>query len=201
MKMYFSLFLFHCLFPLEYAFTYSVLEYAFTYSVLEYAFTYSVFWYIEKSNSNRKHLLELSKVHQKNISSERALNFEESKRFSKTNSIRFWLWPVCNITENSCCLRLFVDFIQTQKRYPISLTEISIRSWGVLVISRQNISFELNPLRSFFLRNISCLSQWLNVYFECRNLLFCPYLLMIHFQLQQRHYPCWLCHYLDNFVR
>ena len=177
-----SLFLFHCLFPLE------------------YAFTYSVFWHSEKSNFNRKYLLELSKVHQKNISSERALNFEESKRFYKTNS-RFWLWPVCNITENSCCLRLFVDFIQTQKRYPISLNKISIRSWKVLVISRQNFSCELNRLRSFFLRNISCLSQWLNVYFECRDLLFCTNLLLIHFQLQQRQYPCWLCHYLDNFVR
>ena len=37
-----------------------------------------------------------------------------------------WLWLVYKFTENYCRLRLFSEFIQTQKRYPTSLDKISI---------------------------------------------------------------------------
>ena len=37
-----------------------------------------------------------------------------------------WLWLVYKLTENYCRLRLFSEFIQTQKRYPTSLDKISI---------------------------------------------------------------------------
>ena len=51
-----------------------------------------------------------------------------NKHFRKTMSepIRVWLWFVYKITENDCCLRLFPEFIQTQKRYSNSFDKITI---------------------------------------------------------------------------
>ena len=71
-----------------------------------------------------KYLLELIKkrlkVQEKNMSCACALNFDQWKKFPKNHkSIRVSLWLVYNFTENNFCLRLFSEFIQTQKRYPI----------------------------------------------------------------------------------
>ena len=44
----------------------------------------------------------------------------------KYKPIRVWLWIVYRIIENNCCLRLFMKFIETQKRYPTSFDKISI---------------------------------------------------------------------------
>ena len=65
MKIYFYLFLFHRLFPLEYIFTYAV----------------------GNQISDRKYLLELikrrPKVHKKDVPWERGLNFDQYKTISK----------------------------------------------------------------------------------------------------------------------
>ena len=60
---------------------------------------------------NKKYLLEFikrrSKVHQKNMSREGALRFDQSKIFSENyKPIRIWLWIVYKITENNCLLEL-----------------------------------------------------------------------------------------------
>ena len=88
-------------------------------------------WYGQKKTPNSKYLLELikrrSKVQEKNISCERALNFDQWKTFSENyKPMRVWLWLVYKFTENYCRLRLFSEFIQTQKRYPTSLDKIRI---------------------------------------------------------------------------
>ena len=52
-------------------------------------------------------------------SCERALNFDQWKTFSENHKpMRVWLCLVYKFTENYCRLRLFSEFIQTQKRYP-----------------------------------------------------------------------------------
>ena len=86
-----------------------------------------------------------SKVQENNMSCERALNFDQWKTFSKNyKPMRVWLWLVYKFTENYCRLRLFSEFIQTQKRYPTSLGKIRILTWKLLVISRYDFSCELN---------------------------------------------------------
>ena len=48
----------------------------------------------------------ISKVHEKNMSRERTLTFENYK------PIRVWLWFVYKITENNSRSQFFVNFIQ-----------------------------------------------------------------------------------------
>ena len=68
-------------------------------------------------------------VNQKKIKSSRKeyvlwtwLNFDQWQTFSENSKpMRVWLWFVYKFTENYCRLRLFSEFIQTQKRYPTSL--------------------------------------------------------------------------------
>ena len=66
-----------------------------------------------------------SKVEEKNMSYECALNFDQRKTFSGNyKPMRLWLWLVYKITENYYRSRLFSEFIQTQKRYTTSLDNI-----------------------------------------------------------------------------
>ena len=61
------------------------------------------------------------------MSCKRALNFDQLKTFSESyKPMRVWLLFVFKFTDNYCCLRLFCEPIQTQKRYPTSLDKISI---------------------------------------------------------------------------
>ena len=86
-----------------------------------------------------------SKVQENNTSCERALIFYQWKTFSeKCKPMKVWFWLVYKFTENYCCLWLFSEFIQTQKRYPTSLDKISILTWRLLVISSEHFSCELN---------------------------------------------------------
>ena len=69
-------------------------------------------------------------VQEKNMSCERALNFDQWNTFSENyQPMRVWLWLVYKFTENYCHLRLFSEFIQTQKRYPTSLDKIHNLTW------------------------------------------------------------------------
>ena len=85
------------------------------------------------------YLLELfkrrSKVQERNMSCERVLNFEPWKTFPKNVSQWEFLWLVYNFIENYCRLRIFTEFIQTQKRYPTSLNKIRILTWKLIFIS------------------------------------------------------------------
>ena len=98
-------------------------------------------WFSEKKTPNNKYLLvvfkRISKVQEKNMSCERALNFDQWKTFSENyKPMRVWLWLVYKFTKNYCCSRLFSEFIQTKKRYPTSLDKMRILTWEQLVISR-----------------------------------------------------------------
>ena len=90
---------------------------------------------------NKLQLLNLlikrrSKVQEKNMSCERALNFDQWKTFSENyKPMRVWLWLVYKFTENCQIYRLFSEFIQTKKRYPISLDKIRILTRKLLVTS------------------------------------------------------------------
>ena len=77
------------------------------------------------------YILELikrrSKVQEENISYKQALFFDQWKIFSENYKlIRVWLLFVDKFNENYCCLRLFSEFIQAQKRYPTSFDKIGI---------------------------------------------------------------------------
>ena len=77
-----------------------------------------------------------SKIQEKNMSCERALNFDQWKILSESyKPMRVWLWLVYKFTKNLCRLRLFSEFIQTQKRYPTFLDKIRILTWKLLVLS------------------------------------------------------------------
>ena len=53
------------------------------------------------------------------------LKFSPMKTFSENcNPLRVWLWLVYNFTENYCRLRLFSEFIHTQKSHPTSIDKI-----------------------------------------------------------------------------
>ena len=114
------LFLFHGFFLMKFVFTYNI------------SF---VWWEI--------FLLELqiyckrrSKVQEKNMSCQRALNFGQWKMLSENyKPMRVWLWLVYKFIENYCRLRLFSEFIQTQNRYPTSFDKIRILTWKILVLS------------------------------------------------------------------
>ena len=111
-------------------------------------------WFSEKS-SLKKYLPELikrgSKVHEKNMSRERA----------DKKPIRVWLWIVYKIAENNCRFLLFTNFIQTQKRHPTSLDKTSILTGRLLFTSSQNFSCERNSSGTHSLWNILFLSLWL----------------------------------------
>ena len=54
-------------------------------------------------------------------------NFDQWKLVSENyKPIKVWLWFVYKITENNCRSRLITKFIQTQKRCPTFLDEMSI---------------------------------------------------------------------------
>ena len=77
-----------------------------------------------------------SKVHENNMSCERALNFDQWKTFSENyKPMRVWFWLVYKFTENCQIYRLFSEFIQTKKRYPTSLDKIHILTRKQLLIS------------------------------------------------------------------
>ena len=70
------------------------------------------------------------------MSCERGLNFDQCKKcFENYKPMRVWLWLLYKFHENYGRLRLFSEFIQTQKRYPTSLDKIRILNWKLLVIS------------------------------------------------------------------
>ena len=95
------LFLFHDWFPLEFAFTYNI------------SLVCKMWWEINIYTRVDK---KRSKVQEKNMSQERALNFDQWKTFSENyKPMRVWLWLVYKFTENYCRLRLFSEFIQTRK--------------------------------------------------------------------------------------
>ena len=67
----------------------------------------------------------ISKLQEKKMSCEHALNFDQWKIFSKNyKPMRVRLWLVYKFTEN-----------QTQKRYPTSFDKVGIPTWKLLVIS------------------------------------------------------------------
>ena len=77
-----------------------------------------------------------SKVQEKNMSSERGLNFDQWKMFSENyKPMRVWLWFDYKFTENYRRLRLFSVFIQTKNRYPTALDKIRILTWKLLATS------------------------------------------------------------------
>ena len=62
---------------------------------------------------------------EKNISCEHALNFDQGKAFSENyKPMGVWLWLAYKFTMNYCCLWLFSEFMQNQKRYPTSLDKM-----------------------------------------------------------------------------
>ena len=96
-------------------------------------------WTTASETSNTKYLELIkrrSKVQEKNMSCERALNFDQWKTFPENHKpMRVWLWLVYKFTENYCRFRLSSEFIQTQKSYPTSLDKIRILTCKLLVIS------------------------------------------------------------------
>ena len=97
------------------------------------------FWKTASETSNTKYLELIkrwSKVQEKNMSCEGALNFDQWKTFSENyKPVRVWSWLVYKFTENCQIYRLFSEFIQTKKRYPTSLDKIRILTRKLLVIS------------------------------------------------------------------
>ena len=67
--------------------------------------------------------------------------------------MRVWLWLVYKFTENYCRLRLFSEFIQTQKRYPNSLDKIRILLENYL--SNQAKIFLVNLLLAKYLISVA----------------------------------------------
>ena len=96
-------------------------------------------WTTASETSNTKYLELIkrrSKVQEKNMSCERALNFDQWKTFSENyKPMIVWLWLVYKFTENCQIYRFFSEFIQTKKRYPIYLDKIRTLTRKLLVIS------------------------------------------------------------------
>ena len=112
-------------------------------------FLWSLYSQIQYSCDVWEYLLELikrrSKVQEKNMSCKCGLNFDQWKTLSENfKPMRVWLWLFYKFTKNYCCLQLFSNFIQTQKRYPASLDKICILTQKLLAISSQNFSCELH---------------------------------------------------------
>ena len=101
--------LFHYWFPLDFALRYNI----------------SVMWW----EINSKQSLS-TWVNQKKIKSSR----KEYVMWTwfKFWPMRVWLWLVHKVTENYCRLRLFSEFIQTQKRYP-SHIKLKFFLWTKLI--------------------------------------------------------------------
>ena len=74
--------------------------------------------------SNREYLLEMVKKKSslKEYVCKLVLNCDLWKTFSP---VRVILWLVYKVTENNCCLSLFFEFIQAQKRYPTFFDKIN----------------------------------------------------------------------------
>ena len=86
------------------------------------------------------------------MSCERALNFDRWKTLSENyKPMRVWLWLVYKFTENYCCLRLFSNFIQTQRMYPTSLDKIRILTWKLLALSSWNLFLWTKILKNLLL--------------------------------------------------
>ena len=96
-------------------------------------------WTTASETSNTKYLELIkrrSKVQEKNMSCERALNFDQWKTFPENyKPMRVWLWLVYNFTQNYFRLRHVSESIQTQKRYPTTLDKMQILLWNILLIS------------------------------------------------------------------
>ena len=110
-----KIFLFHDWSPLKFVFICNI----------------SLMWWEINSNPNCKYILDLtkrrSKVQEKNMSRDRASNFDQWKAFSKNHKpMRVWLWLAYKFVKNYCPLRLFSEFTQTQKTYPTFLDKIRI---------------------------------------------------------------------------
>ena len=83
------------------------------------------------------------------MSCERVLNFDQWKTFSENyKPIRVWLLLVYKLAEKHCRLRLFSEFVQTQKRYPTSFDKLIILTWKLLVTSSQIFTCELKSRRT-----------------------------------------------------
>ena len=84
-------------------------------------------WTTASETSNTKYLELIkrrSKVQEKNMSCECALNFDQWKTFSENyKPMRVWSWLVYKFTENCQIYQLFSEFIQAKKRYPTLLTK------------------------------------------------------------------------------
>ena len=77
-----------------------------------------------------------SKVQEKNMSCDRALNFDQRKIFSENyKPMRVWLSLAYKFTKNCQIYRLFCKFIQTKKSYPTSLDIIRILTRKQLLIT------------------------------------------------------------------
>ena len=87
-------------------------------------------WTTASETSNTKYLELIkrrSKVQEKNMSCNCALNFDQWKTFSKNHKpMRVWLWLVYKFTENCQIYRLFSEFIHIKKRYPTFPDKIRI---------------------------------------------------------------------------
>ena len=85
-----------------------------------------------------------SKVQEKNISCDRALNFDQWKIFFENyKPMRVLLWLVYKFTKNCQIYRLFLR-VHSNSRYPNSLDKICILTWKLIVISSWNFSCELS---------------------------------------------------------
>ena len=97
-----------------------------------------------------------------------AINLDQLKTFSENyKPIRVWLWLVYKFNDNNCRLRLFSEFIQTQKKVsylPWQNKYANLKTTFVVVVSSQNFPCELNSQRTYFLQNISRLSLRLQSY-------------------------------------
>ena len=85
-----------------------------------------------------------SKVQEKNMSCDRALNFDQWKIFFENyKPMRVLLWLVYKFTKNCQIYRLFLR-VHSNARYPNSLDKICILTWKLIVISSWNFSCELS---------------------------------------------------------
>ena len=108
---------------------------------MKFIFTYNISLMWQEINfkhqiSKEQLIKRRSKVQEKIMSCERALNFDQWKTFSENyNPMRVWLWHVYKFTDNGQIYQLFSEFIQTQKRYPTSLDKMGNLTWKLLIIS------------------------------------------------------------------
>ena len=92
-----------------------------------FIFTQIFFW--------RVRIKRRSKVQEKNMSCEQALDFDQWKTFSENNKPIRVMACLQIYQELLSLATFFSEFIQTQKRYPTSLDKMLILTWKLLVIS------------------------------------------------------------------